>query len=124
MEEVVEYKYDTWGRVVGMEGSAYGQWVGSLNPFRYRGYYYDDETGMYYLITRYYNPEWGRLLNADSTLIGNVGVHLHNIFAYASNNPVVHSDPSGTESYYYSPGCLTIYDAEAGISVNVNTCLL
>ena len=106
MEEVVEYKYDTWGRVIGMEGSDYGKWVGSLNPFRYRGYYYDDETGMYYLITRYYNPEWGRFINADGTLIGNVGNNIHNIFAYAANNPVVYSDPSGM-GVLYSPGCKT-----------------
>ena len=106
MEEVVEYKYDTWGNVIGMEGSDYGKWVGSLNPFRYRGYYYDDEIGMYYLITRYYNPEWGRFLNADISLLGNVGVHLHNIFAYASNNPVVYSDTTGM-GVFYSPGCVT-----------------
>ena len=106
MEEVVEYKYDTWGNVIGMEGSDYGKWVGSLNPFRYRGYYYDDETGMYYLITRYYNPEWGRFLNADISLLGNVGNSLHNLYAYAANNPVVYSDPSGM-GVYYSPGCVT-----------------
>ena len=120
MEEVVEYKYDTWGRVVGMEGSAYGQWVGSLNPFRYRGYYYDDESGMYYLTTRYYNPEWCRFLNADSTLIGNVGASLHNLYAYAANNPVVYSDPSGM-GVYYSPGCKTQYDPFLGLSINTDT---
>ena len=106
MEEVVEYKYDTWGRVIGMEGSDYGKWVGSLNPFRYRGYYYDDETGMYYLQSRYYNPEWGRFLNADISLLGNVGASLHNLYAYASNNPVVFSDPAGM-GVFYSPGCVT-----------------
>ena len=89
MQEVVEYKYDTWGRVVGMEGSDYGKWVGSLNPFMYRGYYYDDETGMYYLKTRYYNPEWGRFLNADISLLSNLKNNIHNLYAYASNHPVV-----------------------------------
>ena len=95
MEEVVEYKYDTWGRVVGMEGSAYGQWVGSLNPFRYRGYYYDDESGMYYLTTRYYNPEWCRFLNADGIICANQDLMSFNLFVYCSNNYVNYCDPSG-----------------------------
>ena len=107
MEEVVEYKYDTWGRVIGMEGSDYGKWVGSLNPFRYRGYYYDDETGMYYLITRYYNPEWGRFLNADGDVAAGVNNSTNNLYAYCSNNPVNFADPNGNSAIDYRPG--TIY---------------
>ena len=64
-----------------------------LNPFRYRGYYYDVETGYYYLQTRYYNPEWGRFLNADSALYGNMLGF--NLFAYCYNNPVNYFDPTG-----------------------------
>ena len=60
---------------------------------------------MYYLTTRYYNPEWCRFLNADGTLIGNIGSSVHNIFAYASNNPVVLTDKEGTNPVY-SPGCV------------------
>ena len=93
MEEVVEYKYDTWGNVIGMEGSDYGKWVGSLNPFRYRGYYYD-ETGMYYLITRYYNPEWCRFLNADAILPDSPMLG-SNIFTYCLNDPIAYSDENG-----------------------------
>ena len=120
MEEVVEYKYDTWGNVIGMEGSDYGKWVGSLNPFRYRGYYYDDETGMYYLQSRYYNPEWSRFINADGSLIGNIGSSVHNIFAYASNNPVVFSDPSGTYVIWYTPSSVTVSDG-TNISYQMDT---
>ena len=120
MEEVVEYKYDTWGNVIGMEGSEYGKWVGSLNPFRYRGYYYDDESGMYYLQSRYYAPEWGRFINADGTLIGNIGSSVHNIFAYASNNPVVFSDPSGTYVIWYTPSSVTVSDG-TNISYQMDT---
>ena len=69
--------------------------LGQDNPFRYRGYYYDEETELYYLNQRYYNPQWGRFINADS-LIGVAGKLLsHNLFAYCNNNPVMMSDPSG-----------------------------
>jgi len=67
----------------------------TLNPFRYRGYVYDEETGLYYLRSRYYNPEWGRFLNADAVL-GQAGALLsHNLFGYCVNNPVNRDDPSG-----------------------------
>ena len=76
--------------------------LGILNPFRYRGYVYDEETGLYYLRSRYYNPAWGRFINSD-TLLGEVGaVGSHNQFAYCGNNPVVRVDYSG---------CAYTYDA-------------
>ncbi|WP_242854279.1 RHS repeat-associated core domain-containing protein [Oxobacter pfennigii] len=69
--------------------------VGYKNPYRYRGYRYDTETGLYYLQSRYYNPEWCRFINADG-FIGQIGGLLsHNLFAYSMNNPVNFSDPSG-----------------------------
>ena len=55
---VVEYTYDSWGKVLGITGSL-ADTVGVQNPFRYRGYYYDSETGMYYLKSRYYDPGSG-----------------------------------------------------------------
>ncbi len=67
----------------------------SLNPFRYRGYYYDIETGLYYLQSRYYNPEWGRFLNADGYVSTGTGVLGYNMFAYCNNNPVMKVDPNG-----------------------------
>ena len=92
--QVVEYLYDAWGRQVSITGSM-ASTVGRLNPFRYRGYVYDDETGLYYLRSRYYNPEWGRFINAD-TLMGQVGgTFSHNLFAYCGNSPVNKVDPSG-----------------------------
>ena len=68
------------------------------NPFRYRGYYYDTETGWYYLQTRYYNPTWGRFLNADgvANLGANQDLQSYNLYAYCSNNPVMNIDPYGT----------------------------
>ena len=70
--------------------------IAELNPLRYRGYYYDAETGFYYVSSRYYDPEIGRYLNADSVIAG-VGGSLqgYNLFAYCFNNPVNMSDSSG-----------------------------
>ncbi|WP_084133378.1 RHS repeat domain-containing protein [Clostridium grantii] len=91
---VVQYTYDSWGKLISTTGSL-ASTVGAKNPYRYRGYRYDSETGLYYLQSRYYNPEFCRMLNADA-LAGNVGDLLsHNIFMYSKNNPVNMSDPSG-----------------------------
>ena len=60
---VVEYRYDAWGRPVGTTGTL-ASTLGKSNPFRYRGYVYDEETGLYYLRMRYYKPECGRFLSA------------------------------------------------------------
>jgi len=64
---VVEYKYDAWGKIIARTGSLVST-LGYLNPFRYRGYVYDEETGLYYLRSRYYNPVWCRFINADVCL--------------------------------------------------------
>ncbi|OQA48534.1 MAG: tRNA(Glu)-specific nuclease WapA precursor [Firmicutes bacterium ADurb.Bin300] len=92
---VVEYTYDAWGKPNSVTGSL-ASTIGVINPLRYRGYYYDDETGFYYLQSRYYDPETGRFLNADGELAG-VGesVQGYNLFAYCHNNPVNMSDPDG-----------------------------
>ena len=95
---VVEYRYDAWGRPTGTWGSL-AETLGRDNPFRYRGYVWDEETGLYYLCSRYYDPEWGRFVNAD-VFLGNVGTILgHNVFAYCANNPVNLIDPDGMSSY-------------------------
>ena len=92
--EVVSYTYDTWGKIVSIEGSLKDT-VGVKNPYRYRGYRYDTETGLYYLNARYYNPEWGRFINADG-LIGQTGeLSGHNLFVYCKNNTPNMSDKSG-----------------------------
>jgi RHS repeat-associated protein len=61
--QVVSYSYDTWGKLISIGGSL-ASTVGAENPYRYRGYRYDSETGLYYLQSRYYNPDWGRFVNA------------------------------------------------------------
>ena len=90
---VVTYTYDAWGNPLTTTGSL-ATTLGEQNPLRYRGYVYDTETGLYYLQSRYYNPGWGRFINADS-LIDNRGVHTQNVFAYCGNNPVNHVDSDG-----------------------------
>ena len=65
------------------------------NPFRYRGYYYDTETQLYYLQSRYYNPAWGRFLNADGLISTGQGLIGYNMYTYCGNNPVMGYDPSG-----------------------------
>lgn len=69
--------------------------IANRNPFRYRGYYYDTETGLYYLQSRYYNPEWGRFLNADELISTGQGMLCHNMYAYCGNNPINREDPTG-----------------------------
>ena len=69
--------------------------IGVKNPIRYRGYYYDTETGLYYLQSRYYDPETCRFINADSLIIAGDYLQGTNMFAYCLNNPVMYVDPSG-----------------------------
>jgi RHS repeat-associated protein len=92
--QVVSYVYDTWGKLISTTG-ALSSTVGIKNFYRYRGYRYDNETGLYSLLSRYYDPNTGRFLNADGEF-GQVGSLLgHNVFTYCSNNPVNMKDPSG-----------------------------
>ena len=91
---VVEYKYDAWGKAISTTGSLAAT-LGKRNPFRYRGYIYDEETGLYYLRSRYYNPAVGRFVNAD-TLIGELNeLFAHNSFAYCMNAPAQCKDSDG-----------------------------
>ena len=91
------YTYDAWGKIVKINGQnpedVASTNIANINPFRYRGYYYDVETGLYYLQTRYYDPDTGRFINADGQL--NEGVLGYNMFAYCENNPVMRSDEDG-----------------------------
>ncbi len=74
--------------------------LGVDNPFRYKGYYYDFETGLYLLTTRYYNPEWGRWLSADAfDYLDPQSINGLNLFAYCNNNPVMYKDSTGCYSF-------------------------
>lgn len=97
--KVVSYTYDAWGNCTESYPAGYSAASAAMrNPFRYRGYYYDAETEWYYLQTRYYNPAWGRFINADEYVNANGDIIGFNMFAYCSNNPVMYKDPVGTLS--------------------------
>ena len=87
---VATYKYDPYGNVLTASGT-----MAEVNPLRYRGYYYDSESGFYYLQSRYYDPELGRFINADAFASTGQGILGNNMFAYCNNNPVNQSDPNG-----------------------------
>ena len=95
-ELVLEYGYDAWGRIIRYQCYADFRYICYYQPLRYRGYVYDYETGLYYLQSRYYDPELGRFINADGQISGVGGDLLgYNQFAYCFNNPVNMSDSSG-----------------------------
>ena len=99
---VVSYGYDAWGAPLWCTGEL-AETLGKVQPFRYRGYVFDEETGLYYLRSRYYNPGWGRFVNAD-VLIGAGKLLSHNFFAYCANAPVSFSDKHGQtreNSFFY-----------------------
>ena len=89
--EVATYTYDAWGKLLTSTGD-----LADVNPLRYRGYFYDTETGLYYLQSRYYDPEVSRFINPDAFATTDVdGVLSANMFAYCENNPVIKEDPTG-----------------------------
>ncbi len=97
---VVRYVYDAWGNhaVLGTDGNdiSDANHIGILNPFRYRGYFYDEETGLYYLKTRYYDPETGRFITIDGIeYLDPETINGLNLYAYCGNNPVMNIDSNG-----------------------------
>ncbi len=98
---VVRYAYDAWGNHAVLDGNGNditdANHIGNLNPFRYRGYFYDVETELYYLQTRYYDPEIGRFITIDSIeYLDPEFINGLNLYAYCGDNPVMRVDPDGT----------------------------
>jgi len=100
LELVVTYEYDEWGSIISITDANGNQitdenHIANINPFRYRGYYYDQETKLYYLNSRYYNPEWRRFINADGIIGANKDHVGYNLYTYVSNNPINNMDYDG-----------------------------
>ena len=102
---VANYEYDAWGKVVSIKYANgndinVSNHIGVINPIRYRGYYYDSETGFYYLKSRYYDPAIGRFISADDPSYLGAGETTQglNLFAYCLNDPVNRIDADGNWS--------------------------
>ena len=94
--KVYTYQYDAWGNCTATPVSSIGSNIyAQYNPFRYRGYYYDSELGMYYLQSRYYDPAIGRFINPDAALGKMDSVQGHNVFVYGFNCPIMFTDHAG-----------------------------
>ena len=118
-ESVATYEYDAWGNIVSSSGR-----LAEINPLRYRGYYYDNETGFYYLQSRYYDPAIHRWINSDSLIGQAENIQGTNLFSYCFNNPVNMTDSTGNW-----PKLSTIFAAVAvaavavaAVAVTVATC--
>ncbi len=119
---VASYTYDSWGKLISItDGSGKvitndTTSIGVKNPYRYRGYRYDTETGLYYLQSRYYSPDRGRFINADG-IIGQTGELLgHNMFAYCKNDRVNNFNPNGFRALreeWCSSGCGSLGSASS-----------
>ena len=107
-ESVATYEYDAWGNIVSSSGR-----LAEINPLRYRGYYYDSETGFYYLQSRYYDPANRRFISADSYQSTGQGFVGTNMFAYCNNNTPIYSDPTG---HALKPLTTAICDGGSGLS--------
>ena len=96
---VAKYTYNAWGEILTSSGT-----MSEINPLRYRGYYYDTETGFYYLQSRYYDPAMHRFINADSLASTGQGIIGTNMFAYCLNNPVGYIDDTGSMAISFVNG--------------------
>ena len=115
---LVKYQYDAWGKLIDMTGD---QTLGQLNPMRYRSYYYDNETGLYYLQSRYYDPSVRRFINADKfEIIGKTdSLSSYNLYVYCDNSPVNQSDAKGNWSVFWAGLGIQFQITMKGISVGV-----
>ena len=115
---VANYTYDAWGRLLSVKNASGStisdaSHIANVNPIRYRGYFYDTETKLYYCNNRYYDPQIKRFINADVLLSTGTGFLGYNMFAYCNNNPVMYCDPSGCVVTDWDRAHLDAYELEA-----------
>ena len=137
---VVQYKYDAWGNHAALywnkvndkeqyseadeaafdENYAHNKTLAELNPFRYRGYYYDDETGLYYLKSRYYDPETGRFITVyDISYLDPDTINGLNLYAYCGDNPVMRIDENGNKWWDWLLGVFSVVLTVVGVALTV-----
>ena len=96
--EIVCYEYDSWGNIINIQDNSSIN-LGNINPFKYHSYYYDLETGLYYINSRYYNPRFKRFINIDSSIITYYNMNC-NLYCYCTNCPINKIDKDGKISEY------------------------
>ena len=120
--QIAKYSYDSWGNAKLTTYSTNN--FSGYNPIRYRGYYFDAESGFYFLNTRYYNPAWRRFISPDNTAyLDHDTPNGLNLYAYCNNDPVNYSDPSGNSVIGVLVGAF-IWGAIVGAAVSVGTQLI
>ena len=112
---VVMYQYDAWGNMTACVDASDGGMVSIVNPYTYRGYYYEIETNSYFLKSRYYSPELCRFISADGIVNANQDILGNNLFAYCSNNPVNFYDDDGESSVRILTKMIPVALLSAGI---------
>ena len=118
--EIVTYEYDSWVFIKNITDTSNIN-LGNINPFRYRSYYYDNETQLYYLNSRYYNPKTGRFISSDKILFSNKDILSCNLYQYTSNNYINSRDYSGSSSIAIADKWKEIQDGIVAIGSAVST---
>ena len=136
---VAKYEYDAWGNVLTVTNSNNSEitdpnHIANLNPFRYRSYYYDSESGLYYLMSRYYDPVTHRFVNADGYFQSGDNILDTNMNAYCRNNPIMNLDFTGmvvfSVSLSLNLGCVfgcgdgmaLVFDGDGNVALQKTFC--
>lgn len=112
---MVKYTYDVWGNTVTEVLDCNASAIAETNPFRYPGYYYDIETELYFLKSRYYDPGLGRFMTIDDvSYLDSDTINGLSLYAYCGNNPVICADPYGTSWWHW---LLSGIEAVSGVAL-------